>query len=396
MRALIEKITRFSASRRAVFGLLLLAVTGCDDGQNVYQPPPPPPVTVAQPAQKPITDYVEFSGNTQATETVDLRARVEGFLEKVNFQDGSFVKAGQVLFEIDRKPFEANLKEALATVESEQARLRRAEAEYARNLRLFKQNAAAETEVVRWEVERDGARAATAAAKARVDLALLDVSYATVVAPFDGRIGRRLVDAGNLVGATEKTLLATIERQDPIYAYFTINERDLLRLREKHREGRGPNYRRAKVPVYLGLQTEDGFPHEGEIDFADTNVDPETGTLLLRAILPNRNGVLLPGLFVRLRVPFDTRASAILIPERALGVDQQGQYVFVVRDDSTVERRSVTLGAQVDGLRVVEKGLNGDEWIIVNGVQRARDGVKVTPERQTANELSWPSASPAS
>jgi RND family efflux transporter MFP subunit len=222
-------------------------------------------------------------------------------------------------------------------------------------------------------------------AQAQVDLAKLNLSYTRVTAPFSGRMGRRLVDPGNLVGAGgQETTLAEINQIDPIYAYFTISEIELLRVRKMHRESTGGDYRTRPVPVYAGLANEQGYPHEGRIDFAAITVDPSTGTLLLRAVFPNPDSTILAGLFVRLRVPVGREANAILVPEVALGLDQVGRYVLVVNDNNIVERRAVRLGQTFDTMRVIDDGLKGDERVVVNGLLRAIPGREVSPEVQEA------------
>ena len=349
-------------------------------------PPPPPEVTVATPARRTVIDYLEFNGNTQAVETVELRARVKGFLEQAPFEDGALVKRGQLLFVIDPKPFEAAVREGDAAVRTQKSRLERAEIEYARYERLFKQNAAPETEVLKWRIERDSARADLAAAQARLDEAQLDLGYTQVRAPFDGRIGRRLVDVGNLVGADTNTQLATLARLDPIYAYFNLNELDFLRLTERAdarktaRQSAPDEEQYRRIRLEMGLATQTGYPFHGRLDFADLGLDPATGTLLLRGVFPNPDSRIKPGLFVRIRAPIAEIENAILVPERAIGADQRGKYVFVVDDGNKVRQTPVKLGMTIDNMRVVLNGLSGNERVIVGGLQRARDGIVVMPD----------------
>ncbi len=379
---------------RSVMALLFLAFAGCDDKDNAYVAPPPPDVAVARPTRQAVTNFLEFTGNTQAVETVELRARVEGFLDQINFEDGSIVRKGQLLFLIDPKPFEAAVREAEAEVAEQRARLDRASIEFARFDRLSKQKAAADTDVLRWRVERDSAQAALAGALAKLDQAKLDLGYTRVTAPFDGRIGRRLVDVGNLVGSGESTHLATLVRLNPIYAYFTLNELDLLKLTEdqlasKVRPGQTSSLigkaGAASQALEMGLANQEGFAFHGKLNFADLGVDPASGTLLLRGTFPNDDLRILPGLFVRIRAPIGEDARAILVPERAIGTDQRGKFVYVVDADNKVRQTPVTLGAQVEGRRVIASGLHGDEWVIVSGLQRVRDGVAVQPQQETAD-----------
>lgn len=375
-----------------LFALSVVFLLGCED-KNKYVAPPPPRVTVAKPVQKPVTNYLEFTGNTRAVNTVQLQARVEGYLEALHFQDGADVKKGDLLFTIQPEQYQAQLQQALAEVQTQQAALDHAETELKRYSRLYEQKAAAATDVDNWRFQRNSAKAALMNAQAQVDLAKLNLSYTRVTAPMDGRMGRRLVDPGNLVGSGgQETTLAEITQIDPIYAYFTINETELLQARKRLREG-GGDYRSRPLPAYAGLANEQSYPHEGRIDFAAIGVDPSTGTLLIRAVFPNADRVLLPGLFTRIRVPVERQANAILVPEVALGLDQIGRYVLVVDDKNIVERRSVRLGQAFDTMRVIEEGLKGDERVVVNGLQRAIPGREVSPAVEEAEAPA--SAAPA-
>jgi RND family efflux transporter MFP subunit len=363
----------------AMLGALLL-IMACGQG-NVYAPPPPPQVTVMHPVQKKIVDYLEFTGNTQAINTVQLQARVQGFLEKVFFKDGEVVKKGQLLFLIQQNTYQAQLEQAEAQILQQKANYDHAVLETARYTKLVQQKAAAQTDLDNWRFQRDAYRAAMLAAQAARDLAKLNLDYTRVVAPFDGRIDRRLKDPGNLVGAGEFTPLAEINQIDPIYVYFTISELDLLRLMGTSQNLMAKVNAR-KFPVAIGLADEKGFPHEGSLDFAAITLDPNTGTLLLRGIIPNPDNKLFPGLFARVRIPLSQTRPALLVPQVALGYDQQGPYVLLVNDQNVVERRPVKTGPPVDNLRVVEEGLTGDEWVITTNLIRAIPGRPVKPERQ--------------
>lgn len=366
-------------------GLMLALVSllpACGD-RNVYQPPPPPKVTVAQLLKKPVTDYLEFTGNAVAYQTVQLRARVEGFLEKLLFYDGETVKKGTLLFQIQQEQYKAQLQKAEASVLSEKAQLEHAQTEFDRYSRLVKEKAAAQTDMDRWHYERDSRRAALLAAKAQVELAKLNLSYTQIFAPFTGRMGRHLKDPGDLVGAGEKTLLAEINQIDPIYVYFNINEQDLLRVR-----GKDPpteeELKKMRFPVYVGLSDDTGYPHQGYLDFAAISLNPTTGSLMLRAILRNPKAVILPGLFVRVRVPVDDARMLLVAPETAISYDQMGPFVRVVNDQNLVERRPVKLGNQVEADRVILEGLTTEDWVVVEGLLRAIPGKAVTPEKQAA------------
>jgi RND family efflux transporter MFP subunit len=373
--------------------LLLAAVLatpileGCQQ-PNEYVEPPPPAVTVSQPVKRPVTDYLEFTGTAAAVETVDIRARVVGFLESVNFNEGEFIENGQLLFTIDPKPYQAALDQARGELGRHKARLERAEIEFQRTSKLLKQNAASQAQVVKWKEEIGMAKADIVAAQAAVDKAKLDLGYTKVHTPISGRISRKLVDVGNLVGAGEYTLLTTVRKWEPIYAYFSINERDLLRAMKMAREENITADKPDKIPLELGLANETGYPHKGHLDFVDSTVDPNTGTVQMRGAFPNPGPphVIVPGLFVRVRMPIAERENALLVTDRALGLDQGGRFVLVVKDDNVVEQRYVKRGALVEGMRVIEEGLKGDESVVVNGLQRAIPGAKVTPEQAEATK----------
>lgn len=378
-----------SLQRRAPGALITCALLlgGCEQGRNEYVEPPPPKVTVSKPLEHSYVDQLEFTGTLAAVETVDLEARVTGFLEKIGFADGDIVEQNQLLFVIDPKPFQAAVDRAKAQVTINQAEIARARTEYERNRRLAKSGAARESDVVRWKAQLDSAKGALEAAKAEVVEAELKLGYTQVRAPFAGRMNRRQVDVGNLVGADEKTLLATVTRDDPVYVYFSMSEPDALRVRARAREGadestdsRLPLYKRAELPVDVGLANEDGYPHTGKIDYIDPQLDPETGTLTARGVIENPQRTLVPGMFVRVRFAFGAARDALMVPEGVLGVDQSGRYALVVGKDGTVEKRPVTVGQRVSELVVIETGLEAGDRVVINGLQRARPGIAVTPE----------------
>lgn len=373
----------FPACRHPAWVLLLLAVMlliACSD-KTAYTPPPPPAVTVSRPLKQAVTDYLDLTGNTQAINTVQLRARVEGYLEKVLFQDGDRIKKGQLLFLIQQNTYLSKLQQAEAEIISQKARLFHAQTELTRYTKLQQQKAASQTDVDQWLYERDASRGALLAAEAQRDLARLNVSYTKVTAPFDGRIDRRLRDPGNLVGSGESTILAEVNQIDPIYIYFTINERDLLRLMGgAHLSPAAVSQK--KWPVYFGLADDKGYPRQGTLDFAAISVTQTTGTLLLRGIAANPEAMIMPGLYARVRIPVGEIKDALLLPAPALGFDQQGPYVLLVNENNQVERRSVTLGTEADGYRVISSGLKGDEWVVVEGVIKAIPGRQVKPEKK--------------
>jgi RND family efflux transporter MFP subunit len=380
----------------AVVLLMTWMFTACDQ-RNEYVEPPPPKVTVAKPLQQEVIDYLEFTGTTRAFEEVEVRARVAGFLQRMEFTPGTKVEKGDLLFVIDPREYQAELNVAKAELGSAEAKLKRAQAEFTRAEKLFRQKAGAEKNVVKWRGERDMAKAAVARAKAKVDQAGLDLSYTKVTAPITGRVSRNFVDMGNLVGEGEPTLLTKVTRYDPMYTYFNLNERDLLMamtmlrktVEEKGLDREKDSVSKAGLPLFLGLANEEGYPHKGIADFAESGVDTGTGTLQLRGVFPNPgpSPVLIPGLFTRLRMPIDKQKNALLVTERAIGADQGGRYLLVVNSENVVEKRPIRMGQLVDGLSVIEEGVQPGEWVVVNGLQRARPGAKVDPEQTDMNTL---------
>ncbi len=385
----------------AAVGLVACFVTSCDRGGE-FVAPPPPEVSVSRPAQQDVVKWAEATGTTEATESVEIRARVEGWLESIRFKPGGMVKEGDLLFVIDPKPFEAKLEKAQAELATNKAKLELAEFNYNRLVGLKKKDLAADLEAFQAKTDREGAKAAVAAAEAAVEQARLDLGYTKIHAPISGRISRGLVDEGNLVGAGERTLLTTIVKDDPIYAYFTISERDLLEYIELDRKQKIRTARKSKSVLYLGVSKERGYPHRGMFDWADNRVDPGTGTLRVRGEFPNPDGRLVPGLFVRVRAPIDTLEKALLVPDLAVGMDQRGRYVLTVNSQDVVEYRSVEVGSGLGGMRVILKGMRPEDWVVVQGLQRARPGAKVTPVRKTltpptpaTTQTTQPSSQPA-
>jgi RND family efflux transporter MFP subunit len=299
----------------------------------------------------------------------------------VHFEDGDYVTKDQLLFVIDPLPFKAAVESARGRLGKHQAQLERATKEYQRNLTLFKQKAASDANVVKWKGEMEESKAAVISAKAALEKARLDLGYCTIRAPMGGRISRKQVDVGNLVGAGDFTLLTTIRQWTPIYVYFSINERDLLRIMERARAEGITADNPDKIPLEVGLANETGFPHKGKLDFVDSTVDPETGTMQLRGLFdnPGPQHIMIPGMFVRVRMPVAQRENALLVTERALGLDQGGRYLLVVDNENKVEQRYVTIGALEDGMRVIIDGLKPEDQVVVKGIQRAIPGAKVTP-----------------
>ena len=373
--------------------VLPLLLAGCEDEQrNAYVAPPPPAVTVAPPTVEAVTDYIELTGTTAAVNTVQLVARVEGFLDQVHFQDGQRVKQGDLLFTIQQNTYQAQLQQAQSQLQAMQAQLLHAQTEFDRYSGLFKQKAASAVDVDTWRANRDQAQAGVLGAQAQLEIAQINLGYTTVTAPFDGRMGRRLVDPGNLVGPGDHAVLAEINQIDPIYAYFTINERDLLRIRDERRQTGGDAGPPTDQVLELALANEDGFPHQGKLDFAAIALTAGTGTLELRGIFPNADYQLLPGLFVRIRAPLTQVPNALLVPEIAIGRDQAGPYLLTVGADDVVQRTGVQLAQLVGTNRVIAGGLAATDRVIVNGLERAVPGRKVTPRTAAAGAEPKPAA----
>src|SRR6478752_886939 len=358
----------------AAFGLL----SACE--QNSFVPPPPPKVEVAQPAQRSITRYLEATGNTAPIKNVDLVARVQGFLQSINYQDGTFVKQGTTLFTIEPETYKLKLEQSQSAEAGMEASMKQAEADYKRQSDLVQKQAVSQATLDTSTAARENAQANLQQAQVNTKIAAVNYGYTNVTAPFDGIVSAHLVSIGELVGVSSPTQLATIVAFDPIYVNFNVNEQDVLRIREEARR-RGMTAEDLKsLPVEIGLQTESGFPHKGKLDYASPTLNQSTGTLAVRGVLPNPDRVLLPGYFVRVRVPFDEQKDALLVPDVALGTDQAGRYLLVVNAENVVEQRKVQVGQSEGGLRVIEAGLKPDDRVVTAGLLRAIPGQKVDPQ----------------
>jgi RND family efflux transporter MFP subunit len=357
-----------------ICGLLLL-VSACKKA-NQYAPPPPPKVSVAKPVQQKITRYLEATGNTAAVASVDLVARVQGFVQAISYTDGAAAKTGDILFTIEPLPYQAKLQQAQAAEASAQAQLVNAQAGFNRQESLQKNSVASVQNLDDARAQRDSAQANLVQAQANTQLAAINYSYTRVLAPFNGRVSAHLVSVGDLVG-TSPTKLATIVQMQPMNVTFNVSEQEVLRIRgNAERTGRRGEAIQA-IPVEIGLQGETGFPHRGHMDYVAPMVDPSTGTLSARGVLDNPDGVLLPGYFARVRVPLETDIDALLVPDAALGADQGGRYVLVAGADHVVTAKHVTTGPVRGSLRVIETGLTADDLVVVDGLQRAVPGQKV-------------------
>jgi RND family efflux transporter MFP subunit len=373
---------------RAIFPLALVALAGCE--QNTFVPPPPLKVDVALPLQRPITRYLEATGNTAPIKTVDLVARVQGFLQSIDYQDGDFVKEGTPLFTIEPETYKLKLEQAQAAETGAQASLKQAEADYKRQADLVARQAVSQATLETSTSNRDNAQANLQQAQVNTRIAEVNYGYTKVAAPFDGIVSAHLVSVGELVGAASPTQLATIVSFDPIYVNFNVNEQDVLRIRaEAARKGLTAADLKS-VPVEVGLQTETGYPHQGKLDYAAPTINQSTGTLAVRGIIPNADRVLLPGYFVRIRVPVDIEPNAVLVPDTALGSDQSGRYVLVVTGENVVEQRKVETGPLEGDLRVIDRGLKAEDRVVTAGLLRAVPGQKVDPQLQ---KIEQPTAS---
>jgi RND family efflux transporter MFP subunit len=368
--------------RLSLVGFMLL-LTACQQ-QQAAPPPPPPKVTVNQAIIRDVVESDEYTGRLEAVESVEIRARVNGYLQSVHFTDGAIVKKGALLFVIDPRPYQAELNRATAQLEQAIARFERTQRDFARAQQLVKSRAMSQEEVDTRSADQREAQEAVQAARAAVEAARLNVEFTQVKAPISGRISRHLVTEGNLIngGSAESTLLTRIVSLDPLYGYFDVDERAFLKYTRLWRNGTRPGSREVKIPVDLGLADETGFPHQGHLDFIDNRLDPNTGTMTGRAVIPNPDLTLTPGLFARIRLLGSSEYKALLVPDEAIGSDQTQRFAFVVNDQNTVEYRKVTLGPIIDGLRVIRDGLKPEDWVIVNGVQRVRTGVQVDPQPQ--------------
>ena len=372
---------RASGGRPLVAAAFAALLAACG-GENRYVAPPPPQVKVALPIEQNVTRYLEATGTTAAVNSANLVARVQGFLQEIRYRDGDEVKQGAVLFVIEPEPYKLKLEQARAAEAGAAATLKQNEAEYERQADLASRAVASKAQLDNATANRDSAQAKLMQAKGDTAQAAINLGYTEVKAPFDGIVTARQVSLGELVGANGRTQLATIVATDPIYVNFNISEQDTLRAREQIRRlGLSPQDL-MKVPVEVGLQSDEGYPYKGTLDYASPSINQATGTLAVRAILANPDRRLLPGFFVRVRIP-DQQSKALLVPEAALGSDQGGRYLLVVGKDNVVEQRKVTIGPSVGDLRVIDKGLAADDRVVVDGILRAIPGEKVDPQMQS-------------
>lgn len=373
-----------SQGRQLSVALLCTAfLSACDGSSNTYVPPPPPKVNVAQPLQQPVTNYFELTGNTAAFNSVDIEARVEGFLESIDYRDGTMVTKDTKLFGIQANTYQAQVDQAQANLASSQASQVGAQQEFDRQTNLMKTRTTTQTALDSARASLDEANANILNAQASLDIATINLGYTKVIAPFDGIVTDHLVDVGALVGVNGPTKLASIVQTDPLYVYFNVSEMQVLTIKQML-ASEGSTLRQVdlpKIPVEIGLQTEEGYPHKGRLDYASPQLDSSTGTLQVRGVIDNKDHAMLPGLFVRVRVPIGKNDKALLVRNDAIGMNQQGNYVLVLGADDVVEQRQVKTGRNDGSLRVIESGLDAGDWVVTQGVQQAVPGNKVAPAK---------------
>ena len=387
----------FSTGNLFILSVVTLFLAGCEEAPQASGAAgamPAPMVEAAGPLEKEVTEWDEFTGRLAAVELVEIRPRVGGYLESVHFKEGTMVKKGDLLYIIDPRPYEASLIRQKAELTQAEAKLRQVSADLERGKELV-QKKTISTELYDRRVEEfEKARAEVDIAKAAVQLAQLDVEYTHIRAPITGRIGRTLVTPGNLLsgGEATSTLLTTLVSMDPIHFYFTGTERERLRYLRLDEQGRRANSARFANEVKLKLSDEEAFFHSGAMDFIDNRIDAATGTITGRAIFDNPDHLLVPGMFARIKLKGEGPYQALLVPDQAVIADQSHQYVFVLDEQDTVQRRNVISGVKAYGLRVIRKGLSAKDRVIINGFSRIRPGMKVKPRmvnltaQETENE----------
>jgi RND family efflux transporter MFP subunit len=364
-------------------GLVALGLLAACGQQNTYQAPPPPKVVVTKPTEQKVTRYFEATGNASAVNSANLVARVSGFLTEIKYSDGLPVKRGQHLFTIEPEPYQLKLQQAQAAEAAAQASLRQTEGDFERQQELVQRQAASKAAFDLAQAKRDNDKAKVLQTQADTKQAQINLSYTKVEAPFDGVVTARQVSIGELVGGSGAQVLATIVQLDPIHVNFNASERDVLGVRDMLFKRGETAQNLLGTPVEVGLQTDQGHPHKGKLDYIAPTVSQGTGTLAARAELPNALRLMLPGFFVRVRVPLQ-ETEAVLVPTVALGSDQGGRYVLIVNGENVVEQRKVETGPTVGEMTIVEKGLSVQDRVITSGLLRAVPGQKVDPQQQTA------------
>jgi RND family efflux transporter MFP subunit len=364
-----------------LFAVIATTLAACGQRQQAQAPaaPPPPTVSVARPVEKNVVEWDEYTGRFDAVDTVDVRARVSGVLNEVLFKDGAIVKQGDPLFVIDPRPFQRILDRERAVLQSARVQLEFAEKDLERARPLVANNTISQQVFDQRQQAYRVAQSSVQSSEASVRSAELDVEFTQIKSPVTGRISRKLVSEGNYItgGSGSGTLLTTIVSTDPIYFYFDISEADFLKYAKLDATGQRASSRDQPNPVQLKLQGDKGFPYKGTMNFVDNRIDPSTGALRGRAVFPNPTQLLQPGLFGRIRLVGSGEYKAILLPDEAIATDQSNRLVFTVADDGTITPKQVQLGPIIDGLRVIRSGVAASDWVVVNGIQRARAGIKV-------------------
>jgi RND family efflux transporter MFP subunit len=364
--------------------LLAVSLSACKP-ENKFMPPPPAEISVAVPLQRQVAPFEELTGNTVSFATVDLVARVEGFLTEIKYVDGALVKKGDTLFVIEQTMYKAKVKEAQAELDGAKAALVQAEAEFTRQETLLRQNVSAQATFDVAKAKRDSARANVENQEGNLTVAQTNLGYTTVLAPFDGIVSKHLITVGELVGNGVATKLATIVQLDPMYVEFNMSEQDVLQIRKNLKERRLDVEELSKIPLSIGLMNEDGFPHEGFLNYVSPELNAATGTILVRGLFNNPTRALIPGFFVRVKVPKGLGATAsLLVPNRVIAEDQAGKYLLVVNKDNVVEQVRITTGQLLSGgLRVIATGLKADDRVVLSTNSRAIPGGKVVPKPTT-------------
>jgi membrane fusion protein, multidrug efflux system len=379
-----------AAAQFQLLALTLVAVvavlTGCNNQPPAAHNFPPANVTVSKPVRKEVVDWNEFTGRTAAVNLVNVTARVSGYIVNIPFKEGDLVHKGDVLYQIDPRPYQDVYDQALGQLKQAQANQQLQEATYGRQARLQQTNVIAKEDYDTALSNKNQSAAQVISAQAAVNAAQLNLEFTRVVSPIDGRVGRQLVNIGNLVQA-DSTQLTTIVSIDPIYAYFSMDELAALGYQRLVRDGKLESTGNGNAPVYLRLQDENGFPHEGTINFADNAFDTTTGTLLIRATFANHDGFLTPGNFVRVRVEASPKYEALLVADRAIGTDQDQNFVYVVDSKNIAQMRHITIGQEADGLRVVKSGLQPDDVVVINGILKVRPNSPVKPENGSMEQF---------
>lgn len=370
-----EYLSKIKLSGIVAGGVLVALLTGCSGGEKQNgMAPQAPTVSVSKPDSRVVTEYAEFTGKTEAVETAEIFARVEGIIEKIHFKAGDFVKKGDLLYSIDRKPYQTKVNEAKAMLEIREAELKLAESTNKRRRGAFKDRAVSEISVIESESKLASAKGAFAAAGAALEKAVIDLDYTRIRASISGRVGRTLVDPGNLVGPGKSSALTTIVNANPLYVYFTVSEREVLKF---NKSDRSPLRKGGPVSMVAGSGGKSSV--EGKVDFTASKIDAETGTIEVRGVFANPDYKMLPGVFARVKIPLAEASEKLLVKDTVLGRDQRGSYLFTIDKDNVVQYKLITKGSLVGAMRIIRSGLDAGDRVVVNSIQKVRPGMKVNP-----------------